>query len=144
MNANVRTSLKFRFGSHEIVCVHPEKGRSAPGLGSTRISVSGTPYPDTQRILFLFCFCVFSAFCVLRIFDPHYVTHKIHSRYIPDTYGIHLEIHVHMEHIKIRISSPTCGRAWIPPNPTQTPEITCPACIPHVSRMYSACIPHVS
>ena len=39
-------------------------------------------------------------------------------------------------HSRIRISSPTCGRAWIP----QTPEIR----VPHVSRMYSACIPHVS
>jgi hypothetical protein len=43
-------------------------------------------------------------------------------------------------HIKIRISSPTCDRAWIPPNPRDT----CPACIPHVFRMYPACIPHVS
>jgi hypothetical protein len=39
-------------------------------------------------------------------------------------------------HIKIRISSPTCDRAWIPPNPRDT----CPACIPHVFRMYPACI----
>ena len=54
-----------------------------------------------------------------------------------DTFKIHMgyiEIH-----LKIRISSPTCGRAWIPPNPRDT----CPACILHVSRMYSACIPHV-
>ena len=29
---------------------------------------------------------------------------------------------------------------YIPPNPRDT----CPTCIPHVSRMYSACIPHVS
>ena len=54
-----------------------------------------------------------------------------------DTFKIHMgyiEIH-----LKIRISSPTCGRAWIPPNPRDT----CPACILHVSCMYSACIPHV-
>ncbi len=44
---------------------------------------------------------------------------------------IYIEIH-----IKIRILSPTCDRAWIPPNPRDT----CPACIPHVFRMYPACI----
>ena len=42
-------------------------------------------------------------------------------------------IHVRYKgiHSRIRISSPTCGGAWIPPNPRDT----CPACIPHVSRM---------
>ena len=47
-------------------------------------------------------------------------------------------IHVRYKgiHSRIRISSPTCGGAWIPPNPRDT----CPACIPHVSRMYPACL----
>ncbi len=68
------------------------------------------------------------------------MTHKIHSRYIPDTYGIYRD--THQDTYLELISSPTCGRAWIPPNPRDT----CPACtfIPYVSRMYSACIPHVS
>ena len=49
-----------------------------------------------------------------------------------------LTIHVGYKgiHSRIRISSPTCGGAWIPPNPRDT----CPACIPHVFRMYPACI----
>ena len=48
-------------------------------------------------------------------------------------------IKIHNKKNKIRISSPTCDRAWIPPNPRDT----CPACIPYVSRMYPKCIPHV-
>ena len=61
-----------------------------------------------------------------------------------DTFKIHMgyiEIH-----LKIRISSPTCGRAWnlgYPQTPEiRVPHVSCmyPACIPHVFRMYSACI----
>ena len=56
-------------------------------------------------------------------------TLKIHVGYI----GIHSGI---------RISSPTCGRAWMRAGATPfplTPEIR----IPHVSLMYPSCIPHV-
>ena len=55
-----------------------------------------------------------------------------------DTFKIHMGyIKIHNKKNKIRISSPTCDRAWIPPNPRDT----CPAL--HVSRMYPACIPNV-
>ena len=66
-------------------------------------------------------------------------TLKIHVGYI----GIHSGI---------RISSPTCGRAWMRAGATPfplTPEIRMnvsrmyPLCIPNVSPMYSACISYV-
>ena len=56
-------------------------------------------------------------------------------------------------HSRIRISSPTCGRALGYPKHPRYVSRMYPACIPHVSwlplrihvsRMYPACIPHVS
>ena len=54
-------------------------------------------------------------------------------------------------HSGIRISSPTCGRAWMRAGATPfplTPEIRIPHVslmyIPNVSLMYSACISYVS
>ena len=85
---------------------------------------------------------------------------KIHLGYIYDTFQdtmyLNPQIHDTQEtltihegymyigiHSRIRISSPTCGRAWMRAGATPfplTPEIR----IPYVSLMYPPCIPHVS
>ena len=60
------------------------------------------------------------------------MTHKIQSRYMSDTYGIHRDTHQ-----DTYLEPYTLATALGYP---QTPEIR----VPHVSRMYPACIPYVS
>ena len=52
---------------------------------------------------------VYNVSCI-HYSDTLQFTHKIHSRCMSDTYGIHRDTH---EGTFIRISSPTCGRAWM-------------------------------
>ena len=69
------------------------------------------------------------------------MTHKIQSRYMSDTYGIHKDTQQEKQdtylepYLRPRLDTPKTPR-----------YVSCmyPVCIPHVSQMYSACIPHVS
>ena len=76
-----------------------------------------------------------------------YLNPQIHDT--QDTFMIH--VGYTGIHSRIRISSPTCGRAWMRAG-TNLHHVSGPACIPHVSslplqihvsRMYPACILHL-
>jgi len=93
------------------------------GQGGFLLLLGGGSY-RIRILMYLDVFLMYPA-CI-QIHDTQ-DTITIQVRYMRDTFK---DTH------KIRISSPTCDRAWIPPNPRDT----CPACIPHVFRMYPACI----
>ena len=49
------------------------RGRSFMNLRYVLTNRQSMPISATYAIRSVFCFAYFSAFCVLRIFDPHYV-----------------------------------------------------------------------
>ena len=81
-------------------------------------------HQDTSRYICIYLFGYHGNVSYLGICILLYDTFKIHSRYVQDTMYLNPQIHdtkdtltIHVGYIgihsRIRISSPTCGRAWM-------------------------------